>query len=159
MAHSYVAAAEALYGTLTAALFPGGTRPPFDFGEASATTSTGAQKRVPYVVLTDLGSDPEYQSDYGGQERGGFELTVYAKTVTDLDTIVTAIRFNGDTPAAKAGFDFGTLTLDAPYYALALTRTREVREYVAPDRDGLRVHRCRITYRVDHAVDPAATPA
>lgn len=158
MAHSYLAAAVALYDTLAAANFPAATRSPRHFGEAPVKDGSGTDLRPPYVVFADLGSAPEYQSDYGGPEPGGFTLTAYADTLADVDTIVTAVKWNGAAPANKAGFDFGTLTLDAPLYFLSLARTREVREYVAPGKSGQRVHRCVLTYRVETAVNPVPAP-
>lgn len=156
--HSYIAAALTKYDGLTAALFPGGTLAPAYFGKAPAVAA-GAQRRTPYVVLTDLGSSPAYQSDAGGPEEGGFALDVYADTLADVDRIAAAVKWNGARPDARAGFDQGSLALDAPLYHLLLTRTKEVRAYEGDGVTAQRVHRCTLTYRVQTAIDPTAAPA
>lgn len=156
--HSYFNAALTKYDGLTAALFPGAVLAPVAFGKA-AQVKSGSQVRTPSVVFTDTGSAPEYQSDYGGPETGGFTIDVYADSMSDVDKIVAAIKWNGQAPGNRAGFDLGTLTLDAPLYHVALTRTNEVRSYEGDGQTAQRVHKCTLTYRAEFAINPSTAPA
>lgn len=157
-AHSYFNAALTKYDGLTAALFPGAVLSPVAFGKAAQVRS-GSQVRTPSVVFVDTGSSPEHQSDSGGPETGGFTIDVFADTMADVDKIVAAIKWNGSPPNLKAGFDHGTLTLDAPLYHVSLTRTREVRSHEGDGQTAQRVHHCELTYGVEFATDPTLTPA
>jgi hypothetical protein len=144
---SVVAAALTKYDSLTAANFPSSTRPPVYFDEAPVTDGAGAQLRPPYVVLKDSGRTPDVLSDYGGTEDGAFTLEVYAASLADVDTIVHAIKWNGQNPGQASGFDCGTLpALTAPYSLMHLLRTGEQRFVAGIDQNGRRMHCCRLTY-------------
>lgn len=155
MATSVVVAAQSLYASLSASLFPGNSRPPMYFDRAPEITAAGAQLRPPYVVLVDpTGRTPEYLSNDGGTETGDLTLEVFAGELADVDQIVAAIKFGGSGPSTRAGFDWATLTLTAPYYHVSLRRTNERRYLVSQDKDGKRVHGCTITYEVTTGLSP-----
>jgi hypothetical protein len=56
--------------------------------------------------------------------------------------------WDGATPATKSGLDFATLTYSSPYYHVELRRKNVKADYVGLDKDGARVHRVTLTYRV-----------
>lgn len=156
--HSYVVAGLTKWDGLTAALFPGGTVTPIYFGEAPQVAG-GSQRRTPYVVMKDRGSKPAFQSDNGGTQIGGFDLECYADTLADVDKIVAAARWNGSPPASRAGFDGGTLTLDAPLYHVHLLLTDERRSLEGLGQAGQRIHKCLLSYAVMQGIDATAAPA
>jgi len=133
------------YDSLPHGAFPHGHRPPIYLGEAPIS-SAGDRVRPPYVVVTDQGSRPEYQSDGGAVELGRVQLEVYAVELGQVDQIVLALRFGGQPPAARAGLDWAMLPLDAPYTPTHLMRVSEQRGYAGWDYQGRRVHYCRLDY-------------
>ena len=158
MASSWVAAAIDLYESLSAANFPGGTRPPVYFDQAPEATAAGAQLYPPYVVVRDAsGLAPEYQSDLGGIEVGTLELEVYAGTLADADAAAKAVKWNGGDPVDHLGFDWGTLAIDAPSYFVSLRRVSERRALAGYGRaaDGTvrRTHLVTLTYELTQGID------
>ncbi len=145
MATSAVGAVVAKYATLTSV-------PTLYFGDAP-TNESGVQVYPPYVVLLDEGMAPEYNFVLSKvMEPTQLTFMVYSDTLLQVDAIVQKIKYNGQVPSAKAGFDFGTLpALESPYELDELKRTSE-RRFVASiqgtGKDGQRVHGCELQYRV-----------
>lgn len=164
MATSVVGAVIDLYNSINAAHF-GGTRPPIFLGEAAQTTTTGAQQRVPYVVLYDDGIVPTFDSSYGGVEAGAIRLEVFALKVAavgevTLDSIVAGMKYGGTAPSAKLGLDFGAFTLTGYRYKISLRRTREQYSYAGfttqgPNGETARVHKCALAYRIVTGLSPS----
>lgn len=152
-ADSVIRAAIDLYETLTASNFPGGSRPPIHFDLAPQTTGAGAQLDLPYCVLKDGGVVPQFDTERNGIEPTQLTLEVYASTLADVDAVVKAVKWNGQDPGDGAGFDFGTLSLNAPAYHMALVRQKEQR-FVAEGlgKSGQRVHGCRVSYKAQTVV-------
>lgn len=153
MATTVVSAVFDKYNALTATLFGGTVRPPLQLDEQPATGTTGAQRRVPYVVLKDNGFVPEFQSDGRAIEKGVLVFELYAEVLdTDTSGVVTvdkmalAIKYAGGAPSARLGFDWGTLTITGYTYPISLRRTREQRGYAGFNFNGQPVHKCTLTY-------------
>lgn len=144
-------AVKDLYATLTAANFPGASRPPLYFGHAALRTAAGGFVNVPYVVLEDQGADTELDFESNPQSSGRFTLSVYYEKLEDVDAAGAAIRFNGAAPSARAGFDNApALTIPGwTYEPFSLVHVREVQGQL-PDRgvSGQLIHRSVHTYDV-----------
>jgi hypothetical protein len=161
MAKSAVSSLIDLYNSIGATHF-GGTRPPIYMGEAAPTTGAGAQQRPPYVVLSDEGFRPEFDSSAGGIEPGEIRLEVFALKLDDasgvtVDSVVRAIKWGGSAPSAKAGFDWGAFSFAAGsyLYKISMRRTLERRSYAGFDYQGARVHKCELRYAVTVGVSPS----
>jgi hypothetical protein len=148
---SVISAAITKFEALTASNFPSSTRPPIYLGAAPLTDSAGAQERAGdgYVVIRDLGTEPQLEFERTTLEVGEFEFEVYYRSLANVDTAVTAIKRNGGAVGAGSGFDFGTLSdLASPRSTHEIRRVRETREFAGIDQTGARVHRCVLRYRV-----------
>jgi hypothetical protein len=147
---SITAAVVTKYESLTAANFPGASRPRIDFGSAAQVVS-GLQLRPPFVVLKDNGREVkilDFERNNLQIVRFGFE--VFAASAGDVDTIVSAIRLNGGLVGAGSGFDYGTLSdLTSPRSTHQIIPTAEPRllsSYL--DKDGVRIHGATLQYQV-----------
>lgn len=138
------------YEALTAANFPSSTVCRIDFGE-SPQLSAGLQLRPPYVVLQDAAREVKpLDFERNTLVTTKFAFEVYAATLADVDSIVSAIRLNGGTVGQGLGFDYGTLSdLSSPKSTHQILPTAEPRQ-LAPrlDKDGQRIHGARLEYRV-----------
>jgi hypothetical protein len=150
---SIIAAGITKFAALTAANFPGATRPALYFDEAPAVNASGTQIQptaAGYCVLKDEGQDVlslgfERQTNEVCQ----FVIEVYYPSLADVDTAVLAIKRNGGTAAQGNGFDFGTLSdLASPRGTFEIVRTREQRAFAGQGKTGVPVHVCRLSYRV-----------
>lgn len=160
MATSAVSALFDLYNAIPVAAFGGSARPPLRLGSMSPTSPTGAQQRVPYVVLKDQGFRPEFNSSSGGIENGQFTVEVYAQPLgapsgLSVDSIVLGLKYGGSTPEAKSGFDWGSIAITGYLYGISIRRTREQREYAGFDVDGQPVHKCTLTYECVTGLNPS----
>ena len=145
MYDSEIAAALALYDSLIGSNFPSGNRWPIYFGQAPLYDAQ--QVNPPFVVLIDNGND--FQMDFNANqvENGGFTLEFYANTVEELDEALKAVKWNGQAPVDRAGFDGGKLKLRPPLVHLSLAPGREVRSYTgAHDKTGKRVYMLSKSY-------------
>jgi hypothetical protein len=158
MATSAVSALIDKYNSISATYFGGTDRPPIALDSEPVTGATGAQRRVPYVVLKDQGFRPEFNSSTGGIENGTLIVEVYAELLggsgVTVDSIVQAIKYAGQDPEDKAGFDWGSLTLTGFNYGISLKRTKERRSYAGFNFNGNRVHKCEITYECTLGLKP-----
>lgn len=147
-ADSPIKAAIDLYDGLSAANFPSGSRPPIKFDQPPQYD--GGQLYPSYVVLKDSGVNTEMQADFECSvvDLGEIVLEVFADTLAEVDLIAKCIRFNGNPPSAKLGFDFGTLALNSPFYHMSLRRKGEQRSVAGIGHTAQRVHLCRMTYSV-----------
>jgi hypothetical protein len=150
---SAVKAAIDLYNSIDATAFGGTTRPPIHLDQQPATTSTGAQRRVPYAVLRDNGFAPEFQSNAGGIEKGTLIIELYAEVldtetagVVTVDKMTRAVKYGGSAPGAKAGFDWGTLTITGYLRGVSLRRVKEQRAYAGFNFNSQPVFKCTLTY-------------
>lgn len=156
---SIIAASITKFDALTAANFPGASRPALYFDDAPVVNAAGAQVQpttAGYCVLKDDGQDVlslgfERQTN----EVCNFVIEVYYPSLADVDTAVLAIKRNGGTTAQALGFDFGILSdLTSPRGTFEIVRTREQRAGASLGKTGVPVHVCRLSYRV--AVQEAA---
>lgn len=142
---SAIAAAMELYESLTAANFPGATRPPIFLDEAPVVDSN--RVRPPYVVIRDGGATDEPLFDGADLENGSFTLDIYAHSLDDADTIRDAVKWNGLAPSARAGFDRGTLPLTSPRGHVKLVPGSHSRRLAGLDYESRRVHLVSAEYR------------
>lgn len=138
------------YEALTAANFPNSTRPRIDFVEPPHLVSA-ASHDPPYVALEDIGRTiTPLDFERNNLVDARFRFQVFARELADVDTIVSAIRFNGGTVGAGSGFDYGTLTtLDGPKFnhqILPIAEPRQLSDRV--DKEGQRVHGAELDYKV-----------
>ena len=139
------------YEALTASNFPSSTVPRIDFGSMAQVVSA-SQVRQPHVRLLDNGREVkplDFERNALVTTRFAFE--VWAASLGDVDTIVTAIRLNGGGVGAGSGFDYGTLsTLASPKSTHQIVPSSEPR-FLAPvlDIDGERVHGAVLEYAVE----------
>lgn len=146
---SIIAAVMSHYDGLTAANFPDGSRPSIYLD--SAPLVNGSQVYPPYVILKDQGQTPIPLTEFERNtlEVCQFVLEVYYRELGDVDTAVAAIKLNGGTRDQAQGFDCGTLSdLTSPRSTHQVLRTRETRSLAGYDREGKRVHVCRLEYKV-----------
>lgn len=91
---------------------------------------------LPYTVLSDVATIPDYSFELNPLEKTTFTLTVYAPTLARASAVAEAVKYNGSRPALCGGFDFTATLPDldtAAYRHLSLIRLREqVRQL--PDR-------------------------
>lgn len=73
---------------------------PIWFHEAPASAS------LPYVVLVDFGTVPEWDFEHTPMEQTTLEFHVYHTSLAAADAVASAIRYNGGDTAAGAGMDF-----------------------------------------------------
>ncbi len=152
---SIIAAVISKYESLTAANFPGSSRPPIYLDQAPLTDSSGAQERPPYVILRDNGQVPSYEFERTTIEVCEFVLEVYYASLADVDTAVTAIKRNGGAVGAGSGFDYGTLSdLTSPRSTHEVRRVKETRRLSSLDYSGNRVHVAILEYRVQVKESP-----
>lgn len=150
---SVIAAVMTKIDGLTAANFPGSSRPAVYLDQAPQA-SAGTQIRPGYLVLRDAGQTPAYLGFEGAtNEVCEFELDVIypdsAGGLGAVDTACAAIKFNGGSKTAYLGLDLGTLSdLSAPRSTHQILRTKERRWLAGYDADGRPVHACTLSYRV-----------
>jgi hypothetical protein len=166
---SYITAAQAVYDGLTAANFPGATRPPGPYMDAAPVTDgTGLQVRPPYVVMRDLGSAAKWTfSGNAGKATPGqnaivdgeFVVEAYAVSLGDCDRIIAAILWNGAVPNNRAGLAFATFTLDTPLKGIAgyPVPTRNQRGFAGVDKTGAWVHVTKQWFAVKTAISGDGT--
>lgn len=159
MSASVVNAIKVKYATLTATLWPGGSRWAIYYGKAPVKDGSGNQVRSRYVVFKADTFVPRFQSDESAVEVGSATFTFYDFDVGDLATAVRAFKWNGQRPKLRAGMDRASLTLPDPEYGIDMMRTGEEVSYVADDKDGKRVHAVSLSYKLTAAVEPNTTPA
>jgi len=140
---SAIAACMAKYDTLSAANFPGASRPPIFLDEAPQEGSTGQQQRTAYVILEDISGDPEWTFVQGPATTGqdgiideSFTLQVfYAGTnaLANCDTAMNAILWNGSVPNTRAGLAFCQLDLASPLRSMMVIPKKSLSKYEGLD--------------------------
>jgi hypothetical protein len=148
---SITLAVEQKYEALTASNFPSSTVPRIDFGSMAQVVSS-SQVRQPHVRLLDNGREVkvlDFERNALVVTRFAFE--VWAASLGDVDTIVTAIRLNGGSVGAGSGFDYGTLSdLSSPKSTHRIVPRGEPRKLADQrDMDGVRVHGAELEYEVE----------
>lgn len=121
------------------------------FGEAELRNAT-APVGLPYIVMTDMGFEPQLEFEDCSVEFHGIQLEIYAKALEDVDFLINWIKFANTTPATTSGLDNGTLTLDLsyPYRFMGITRQYEKRERESgKGPDSSIVHKGTLQYRVE----------
>lgn len=154
--NSLIAGVQELYDTLTAANFPGSTRPSIYFDQGPQYD--GQQVRPPYVIIRDGGISSNHTFESDPIEGGDITLYVYADTLAHVDQIVKAIRWNGQTPRTRAGFDFGTVSLNSPLSFFHLVHKNEQRSIAGIGVNGQRTHMATVVYEAAQTVLGGATP-
>lgn len=158
MATSVPAAVIELYGTISATHF-GGTRPPIYLNEAPQTDTDGSQRRPPYVILSDDGFRPEYDSSFGGIAKGDIRIEVYALKLEasgeiTVNSITNGLRYGGGDPADRDGIDFGALPLTGVLYPVHLMPTSDRTRFSGLlDKDGKRIHVRELRYQVIYGIN------
>lgn len=111
---SVIAACVAKYGTLTMAFTP---KPSLWFDGIPQTDGSGAATTLPWVNLVDEGLTVDQSSaagfdlEYHPIEVQTVRFEVYAVLLSDVDSILTGIKYGTGAVTAQEGFDFGTLTI------------------------------------------------
>lgn len=147
------------YQSLTSSLFPGGTRWPIYYGLATSVDSSGNQLVTDYVVFeTPGGMDTTYQTNAGGWEGGMLTMEVISRDTEKIEAVLNAIRFNGQPPANKAGFDWGSLTLGNPFYLIQMVKGNDQLVFVQEDGRGIRKYKGMINWKIKIGINPALTP-
>lgn len=105
---------------------------------------------VPYAILKDKGMTPEYHFEYKPEETTKLELTVYAKTLEEVDAMILVIRFNGAAPTDAAGID-NCLSFDIPP-TLGMESTKLISITKSKDtesgKDASTVHKAVLNYEL-----------
>lgn len=151
---SVIAAAITKFAALTAANFPGSSRPALYFDDAPVVTAAGAQTQpttAGYCVLKDDGTDVEsFGFERQCREVNHFVIEVYYPSLGDCDTAGLAIRRNGGTSEQGNGFDWGTISdLTTPRGTFVIVRTHEQRAHAGLGKTGVPVHVLRLSYQVE----------
>lgn len=142
-AGSVIAAVIDLYGTLDAANFPNGIRPPIWLDQAPQEAVDGSQSRPPYVIVRDGGGTEQWDTGTNSVAFESFTIEVYYNLLSDCDAGLTAILFNGAPPVQHAGLAFASLSLASPNQNLSRTvrPKRSQRSYAGLDFQQQRVHK------------------
>lgn len=136
----------AKFDALAAGNFPSSAVPHLYLDEAP-TVKDGSQEYVPYGVINDDGTEPDYSFGGDGIEMSRFRLTLYYASLADADAAALAVKYNGGSHTAGSGFDFGTLTgLPSGFTLMSLSRTRERRFFAGYAKAGGRVHAVELSY-------------
>lgn len=139
------------HNTLTAANFPGATRPPAYEKPAPQVTAAGTPLRPPYVVYALVARDEQQDFENEGIESYTLTAVAYADTQADADAIVKALRWNGQSVANGTGFDDrNTLTNFTEGTLLVVAPSKPpVPSYAAIGISSQRVHQTTMEWRVD----------
>lgn len=140
------------HGTLTAANFPGGVRPPAYEWPVPQTTATSAQLRPPYVTYQLVGGEETQTFEDDDVETYTLTATAFAVSQADADAIVKALRWNGQSKGDAAGFDNrNTLTNFTEGSLLGVYPQRPpVPGYAGSvDKDGKPMHKAVMEWRVE----------
>ena len=137
--------------TLAATAGTGGAAVPVYFGEAGLRSSAGVHVDLPFIVVEDRGAAPDYEFEWGGTETTTLDVTIYAITLAQVDSIVLALKYGGGIPSAGSGLDFGTLASLGSYLTfeeckrVGETRNREHENYTPQSQIA---HNAKLTYEV-----------
>lgn len=157
---SHITNVQGIYAGLSAAAFPGGSRPPGPFlDEAPVTGSGGAGTRTepPYVLIFDGSAKYNWLFHPPGQNgiiNGAFRLEAYALDLGHCDQIIAAILFNGQVPNNRAGLAFANLDLITPYKGMdaCVIPTQVVRNYTGVQYNNERVHVTKQWFDIKFAI-------
>lgn len=112
--------------------------------------ATGLPVNPPVSVVEDLGTTPAFDFEYHPLETTRLKHTIYAVSDADVDSYVSAVRYNGGAVNAGLGMDFAASLPLTGMTLKQVTRDREQRGrvnlltlYAAP------VFYCSITYSID----------
>ncbi len=148
MATSVIVAFEEKVDALSLANLTAALRPPIYLDSVPAVDGN-AQVRPPWAVLKVTSPFvPKLDTSAGGIEAGEFGLDIYAESLGDIDTIVTALKYNNAAPNLKGGLDFGALTLTGRYIHISTRPTGNRAAHSGINYNGARVHMRALTYRV-----------
>lgn len=120
---SLMPAIQSKYESLTAANFPGASRPQ-EFEDRAPEIWNGTQLYPPYVLFQLISTNDLLTFESDSIEEYRLVVTAFAATQDDADAIMHAIRFNGAAPSALSGFDAGTLPGLTVVTLLAMTPRR-----------------------------------
>lgn len=165
-AGSIIAGCIDVYNNLTAANFPGATRPPIWLDEAPQETSAGAQQRLPYVIIEDRGGVPKWTftssvaTTYGQNAivTDDFTITAYATSLADCNTIMDAILWNGSLPNSRAGLAFAVLSLNSPLKGLTVIPEQQQANYAGFNYQGQRAYKLRQDFRAEASLSGTGYP-
>lgn len=146
MATSVIAAVIERFNTLAW----GSPAPKLWFDEAPIRDGAGAAIAPPYVVLKDDGTAPEYDYELNVLETTTFRFEVYAPTLAEADSIANTLKYNSQSIAGGAGFDFAAALSVTSYTLKSCVRDMEQR-FQEGDRgaDAKPVFRVRMRYKVE----------
>lgn len=146
---SIVLACLSRFEDLAPANFPAGVRPQV-YLDAAPQAKNGEQVYPPYCVVRDQGQVPTHiEFERTTLEVVTLFLELYYPTLAECDVAAAATKLNGGSRAAALGFDYGELpALELPRESYQILRTRETRNLAGYGRDGKRVHKVTLEYRV-----------
>lgn len=137
------------YDSLSAANFPGSSRPPA-FEEPVPDEYNGAALYVPYVTLAVEAAGTALTFEYAGVAAFKVTVTAYAYSQADTDATIAAVRYNGAAAASASGFDLGSLAAFDDGRLLALRPDGPPRPgFAGWGKDAKRVHTTTMTYTAD----------
>lgn len=135
------------FDALTASAFPGSSRPSIYLDDAPLVDSS-TQVRPPYVIATLEPGEAELTFESEMTEVTNLTLTAYYSSAGDLDTALSAIRFNGQSTSLNAGFDNGTLPALTDGTLLTILLQRPPSKRVSGYRDSKPVHMGELRYEI-----------
>lgn len=117
---------------------------PVWFHEAPASAS------LPYVVLQDDGTRPEYDFEYNPVETTALRFEVYHTSLASADAVASAIRYNGGGVADGDGMDFAD-ALDLTGQTFKRMERKSEQRFVEGPRStsATPVFRVRMAYEVE----------
>ena len=142
------------YGSLSAASFPGGVRPPVYFSGVPLTTTGGANTALPWVDLIHKGTPNRVDMLGNPIYDCRFELRIYYEKLQDVEAAALAVRYNGQAPTAFAGFEMAAAIPMTGYTYLPYSCVQDGDEVEAREpvqsRDNKFVHRTYLPFRFQY---------
>lgn len=147
---------QAKYDSLTAANFPGGTRPRVFFGYASLVYSA-VQVYPPYTVLTIDRTDSEPIANKRKVVTYHVSFTAYDDDLGQAGQTAACILYDGQAPELAAGMDNGTLTLtEGRLNSMAADGDPELQQEAARGKNGGNVFSARVRLKIEVIVGEGA---
>lgn len=142
-------AIQTKWNSLTASGFAGSVRPTIYHDQAPEVASSGSQLRPPYCVVSLTTSDDILTFEDAGIEETRITFRIFDIDEGNLDSAISAVRWNGQAISSAAGFDGGTLPAltDGTLLDMLILRT-PVKEFSARNLSGVNVYVATLEYLV-----------
>ncbi len=135
------------FSSLSATVFANTTVPPV-FHDQAPEVTTG-QLRPPYAIISTEPGDDDLTFESDQIERTVVTIRIW-DTDLNLDSAITAVRFNTGGAGDFLGFDCGTLpTLNDGTLLSMLIATTPTKHFDSIDKDGQNTYRAELKYNVD----------